>query len=168
MDKKKIGEFMKELRLEKSLTQEQLAETMSVSNRTISRWETGSNLPDIWMIIELADYYDVGLEELLNGKRKGEKMDEGLKDTVLKVAEFTNDEKIKLMKHLHIFSWIGVVSFIIFMVLEFMDLAEAGMTKNIADFCLGFSFGVLILALVYTSKYISRFSLLKKRILKSK
>lgn len=41
MDQKKIGQFLKTLRKEKSITQEGLAETLHVSNRTISRWETG-------------------------------------------------------------------------------------------------------------------------------
>ncbi len=47
MDQKKIGKFLKELRNEKQLTQEQLAAVFNVSSRTVSRWETGNNLPDI-------------------------------------------------------------------------------------------------------------------------
>lgn len=44
MDQKKIGLFLKELRKEKKITQEVLAETLNVSNRTVSRWETGGSL----------------------------------------------------------------------------------------------------------------------------
>lgn len=44
MDQQKIGGFLKELRLEKQMTQEQLAEQMGVSRRTVSRWETGGSL----------------------------------------------------------------------------------------------------------------------------
>lgn len=47
MNQIKIGSFLKELRKEKELTQEQLAEQLNVSNRSVSRWETGSTLPDI-------------------------------------------------------------------------------------------------------------------------
>lgn len=47
MDQKKIGSFIKELRKEKNLTQEQLAEKFNVSRRTVSRWETGNNMPDL-------------------------------------------------------------------------------------------------------------------------
>ena len=50
MDQIKIGIFLKELRKEKKLTQEQLAEKLNVSGRTVSRWETGSNMPDIGML----------------------------------------------------------------------------------------------------------------------
>jgi transcriptional regulator with XRE-family HTH domain len=44
MDQKKIGQFLQTLRKEKELTQEQLAEKFNVSNRTVSRWETGGSL----------------------------------------------------------------------------------------------------------------------------
>ena len=47
MDLVKIGKFIQELRKEKGLTQEQLAEQMGVARRTVSRWETGNNMPDI-------------------------------------------------------------------------------------------------------------------------
>ncbi|MDO4338366.1 MAG: helix-turn-helix transcriptional regulator [Eubacteriales bacterium] len=63
MDQTKAGSFIKELRKEKGLTQEQLAEKFSVSRRTVSRWETGSNLPDLDILIEMADYFDVDLRE---------------------------------------------------------------------------------------------------------
>ena len=51
MDQKKIGGFLKELRKERNLTQEDLAEQFNVSDRTVSRWETGSNMPDISILV---------------------------------------------------------------------------------------------------------------------
>ena len=57
MDQIKIGAFLKALRKEKHLTQEDLAEELHVSNRTISRWETGTSLPDINMLVMLSDFY---------------------------------------------------------------------------------------------------------------
>ena len=65
MDQIKIGIFLKELRKEKKLTQEQLAEKLNVSGRTVSRWETGSNMPDIGMLVEMADFFDVSIPCLL-------------------------------------------------------------------------------------------------------
>jgi DNA-binding XRE family transcriptional regulator len=53
-DQAKVGSFLKALRNEKNLTQETLAEQLGVSNRTVSRWETGSNMPDIGMVVEIA------------------------------------------------------------------------------------------------------------------
>ena len=133
MDQKKTGSFFKELRKEKGLTQEQLAEYFHVTGRTVSRWETGSNMPDLDILVEMADYYDVDLRELLDGERKDEKMNKDLEETVLKVADYSNDEKMRLMKKLHIFS------------------------------CAGISFGMLIIAVIYTSRYIFRFRESKKR-----
>ena len=74
MDQKKIGVFLKELRKEKELTQEQLAEIVQVSNRTVSRWENGNNMPDLDILIELSDFYEVELREILDGERKSENM----------------------------------------------------------------------------------------------
>lgn len=93
MDQKKIGLFLRALRKEKALTQEQLAEQFSVSSRTVSRWETGTNMPDLSVLVELADYYQVDIREILDGERKSETMDEETKETLIKVAAYAGEEK---------------------------------------------------------------------------
>ena len=98
MDTKKIGEFLKILRREKGLTQEQLAEILHVSGRTISRWETGTNMPDLSILIQMAEFYAVDVKEILDGERKGENMDKELKETLIKVADYSKLEKKKLPK----------------------------------------------------------------------
>ena len=75
MDQHKIGEFLKTLRKEKGITQEQAAEHFGVAGRTISRWETGSNMPDLSLLIEIATFYDVEVGEILDGERKSERKD---------------------------------------------------------------------------------------------
>ncbi len=52
MNQVKIGKFLKELRKQKGLTQEQIAEKFHVSNRTISRWENGNNMPDLDVLMK--------------------------------------------------------------------------------------------------------------------
>ena len=91
MNQQKIGEFLKCLRRESGLTQEQLAERFSVSSRTVSRWETGSNMPDVGMLVELADFYDVDIREIIDGERKSEIMNKETKETILKVAEYASE-----------------------------------------------------------------------------
>lgn len=91
MNQQKTGDFLKRLRKEKGLTQEQLAERFYVSSRTVSRWETGSNMPDVAILIELADFYDVDIREIIDGERKSEIMDKETKETLLKVAEYANE-----------------------------------------------------------------------------
>lgn len=168
MDQKKTGHFFQELRREKGLTQEQLAEKMNVTGRTISRWETGSNMPDLDVLMELADFYEVDIRELIDGERKSEKMDKEMEETVLKVADYSNEEKNRLMKRFHFLSWIGVLSFMISIALEEMGLADSGATGAIASFCSGLSFGILIIAVIYSSRCIGKLKAFKKRMLKWK
>ena len=87
MDQKKIGSLLRELRKEKGLTQEQLAEHFGVSNTPVSRWENGSNMPDLSLLVEIADYYDVEIREILDGERKSENMMKEEKETLLKIAD---------------------------------------------------------------------------------
>ena len=89
MDQIRIGAFLKALRKEKGLTQEQLAEKLAVSGRTVSRWETGSNMPDIGMLVVLADFYGVSIPELINGERKSENMNQETRDTAIAMAEYS-------------------------------------------------------------------------------
>ena len=78
MDAGKTGALLRALRREKGLTQEQAAERFRVSRRTVSRWETGSNLPDLTILIEMADFYELDLRELLEGERKAERDGQGI------------------------------------------------------------------------------------------
>ena len=57
MDQKKIGSLLKELRKEKGLTQEQLAEHFLVSTRSVSRWENGINMPELSLLVEIAYFH---------------------------------------------------------------------------------------------------------------
>ncbi len=98
MNPKEIGAFLKQLRNEKGITQEQLAEILGVSGRTVSRWETGTNLPDLSVLVQISEYYDVEIQEILNGERKSENMDNELKETLLKVADYNELEKRRAAK----------------------------------------------------------------------
>ncbi len=97
MDQKKVGLFLKALRKERSLTQEALAEVLNVSARTVSRWETGCNMPDISLLVELAEFYQVGISEIIDGERrteqmeKTEQMDQETRDTAVKLAAYSRN-----------------------------------------------------------------------------
>lgn len=69
MDTAKIGSFLATLRKEQGLTQEALGEQLGVTNKTISRWETGSYLPPVEMLQLLSNLYSVSINELLCGER---------------------------------------------------------------------------------------------------
>ena len=97
MDTKKIGAFLKQCRKEKNLTQEQLAEKFEVSARTVSRWETGINMPDLSILVQLAEYYDVEMRELLDGERS-QTMNKEMKETLDKVVVYEGWVKQKALK----------------------------------------------------------------------
>ena len=70
MNQVKIGSFIKQKRIEKGLTQQQLAEIMNVSQKTVSRWETGYNMPDISLLSSLSAELGVSVSSLLAGEEK--------------------------------------------------------------------------------------------------
>lgn len=161
MNQIKIGGFIKELRKERGLTQEQLAEQFNVTRRTVSRWETGSNLPDLDILIEMADYYEVELRELLDGERKSEDMNKELEETVLKVAEYSNEDKIKVTKRMHLLFISGMLAAIIYLILVLTDHAD----NFWGGLCSGFQFGIMIVGVIMTSKYAAKIRAYKMRIL---
>ncbi len=69
MTAKACGRFIADLRKEKNLTQKQLADILSVSDKAISRWETGKGFPDVTSLIALSDFFGISVNELLAGKK---------------------------------------------------------------------------------------------------
>ncbi|MGN0971813.1 MAG: helix-turn-helix transcriptional regulator [Aristaeellaceae bacterium] len=69
MDMVKIGGFLRELRQEQGLTQAQLGEELGVTGKTVSRWETGTYLPPVEMLLLLSRRYGVSINDLLAGER---------------------------------------------------------------------------------------------------
>ena len=149
MDQKKIGRFLKELRKEKDITQERLAEKIKVSGRTVSRWETGSNMPDISL---LADFYDVSISEIIDGERKSENMNEEVKETVLKLSDYTETINQKIKGRLFVLTVIAIIGMIAFVIIEFTGLDTPGSVyERVAGAGLGLDCGMLIALAMYLS-----------------
>ena len=165
MDQAKIGKFLQELRKEKGLTQEQLAEKLFVARRTVSRWETGSNLPDLDILVELADFYDVDLRELLDGERKGEDMDKETQETVLKVAEYSNAEKERTTKVVCVYFVLGIVALIANQMLYWFELDDSFAYGVLEGVTLGMALCAMIMGLLYASGYLSKVRAFKMRLL---
>lgn len=162
MNQIKIGGFLKALRIGKQLTQEQLAEVVGVSRRTVSRWETGSNLPDLDILIELADYYQVELRELLDGERKEKQVNPEVKETALKVADYSNEEKQRIVRGLHGTFILGLAA-----ALAYGVMMLNGCTDSPAgQLCLGFATGILLLGVIMTSKQAAKLRACKVRLLR--
>ena len=65
MENNYFGKTLKMLREEKNISQRQLGEDLGVVNQTVSFWETGSREPDLDMLINIAEYFDVNVDFLL-------------------------------------------------------------------------------------------------------
>lgn len=152
MDQKKTGSFLRELRKEKQLTQEQLAERFGVTSRSVSRWETGSNMPDLSILVELADFYDIDIRDIIDGERKGEDMnkEEKEKERLQLVADYAETEKNTLLMRLRIFSIVGLVSLIAGLV---MLVLGGDNNLPVYDYLVGSLIGIAIGALLVAVFY---------------
>ncbi len=97
MDTKRIGSFLQELRKQNDMTQEQLGEQLGVTNKTISRWETGNYMPPIECLKRLSDRYGISINEIIAGKRLDEESYKRESEENLAVAfEQMESNKIKI------------------------------------------------------------------------
>ena len=165
MDLQKIGTFLKELRKEKELTQEQLAETLNVSRRTVSRWETGSNVPDLDLLVEMADLYRVDLRELLNGERKNEQMNEEMKETVLQVAEYSNAEKQRSTKIVRVYFVLGILALIANALINMMEVGDTFWIGFLKGLTFALALGAMILGILYTTGAMMKIQAFKMRLI---
>ena len=152
MDQQRIGSFLKKLRKEKNLTQEQLAEQLNISGRTISRWETGTNMPDISLLVELANFYDVSIPEIIDGERKSETINEEVKETALKLSDYAESINQKIKMRLFWLTILALIGMIAFIIIEASGLDTPGsIYERIASAGLGLDFGMLIVLAMYLS-----------------
>jgi len=150
MDQKKTGEFLKSLRREKGLTQEQLGERFYVSSRTISRWETGANMPDVAMLLELADFYGVDIREIIDGERKLTVTE--TKETLLKVAEYaTEGEKQSRSKVVYVALGVCIALLICTFLFSggFTGVLYGIVPAAVCDHILALAYGVAVCLLIF-------------------
>ena len=72
MNQKRIGDFIAALRKEKGVTQQELGNSLGVTNKTVSRWETGKYMPDIAIIPDLCNFFGISINEFIYGQRIAE------------------------------------------------------------------------------------------------
>ena len=70
MNQEEIGKFIKDIRIKNKLTQESFAESLHVTAQAVSKWETGKSIPDISLLKEISQKYNVEIDEILNGQKK--------------------------------------------------------------------------------------------------
>lgn len=164
MEQQKVGRFLKELRKEKNLTQEQLAERLNVTGRTVSRWETGSNMPDISILVELADFYEVTIPEIIDGERKGKNMNEEVKEAALKVAEYSNAEKKKQARIVLVYFILGIIGLVAHWTMDLVELPETFIVGVIEGSSIGIGIGAMLLGMLYVTGVLSKIAAVKSRL----
>lgn len=73
MNQEKIGNFIKEIRVKNNLTQKELADKLGVTYQAVSKWENGKNIPDISILKEISNIFNVDIDEIINGEIKEKK-----------------------------------------------------------------------------------------------
>lgn len=119
IDRTKIGDFLRALRNEKGMTQEDLAEKFGVSSRSVSRWENGNTMPELGLLVELAVFYDVDIKEMIEGERKSESMEKDVVETLTKAADYAKEEKKHAIKAKTLIASVGtllVISVVVLLV----------------------------------------------------
>lgn len=101
MDKEKMGLFIAELRKEKGLTQEELAQQFYVDRATISKWEKGYYIPTPEMLLELSNFFGITVNEILLGEKKSETNQDEVNKVTVEILK-NRDQKIKKI------SWVSV------------------------------------------------------------
>ena len=137
MNQLTTGKFISKKRKEKNLTQEQLAEKLGVSNKTISKWETGKCMPDYGIVKELCEELEITIAELMDGEEAEEKSvraydDEQIMDLLRRTQEL---EKQKNLLY-------GILLIVMGIALQALSHTFGG--TNVKDFFSGLLLGVSI------------------------
>lgn len=130
MDTVKIGKFLKELRKEHELTQEQLGEKIGVTNKTISRWENGNYLPPAESLIMLSDIYSVSINEILSGQKLSiDEFSDAAEDNLKDALELSEQLCKSSERTLHIM-W-GVSTILTLLILFLLPTEELAFGKSL-------------------------------------
>ena len=99
MNQEKIGKFIAEIRKEKKLTQQELAEKLGVTDKSVGNWENGRNMPDLSLFKPLCDILGITINELLSGEKiKKEKYQEKFEENIINTIDYST-KKINLVKN---------------------------------------------------------------------
>lgn len=116
IDKEKFGAFVATLRKEKGLTQKELAERLFISDKAVSKWETGASIPDTALLMPLADVLGVTVTELLMSRRMdaNTSIDQtGVEEVVLTAISYSGGEQQKSFKKEKKWSYLFLISLLI-------------------------------------------------------
>lgn len=146
MDNKKIGLFIAEKRKNQNLTQKQLADKIGVTDKAVSRWETGKGMPEVSLLQPLSKALGVSLCELLNGEAVEQNDNSKITDEIIVDTLKTANEKNKIVKVL-----VAVLAFVLLAaVLVIVGFAVGGLKEKTAQtFDVSYSFKALLVTIIF-------------------
>ena len=130
MNQEKIGKFIFELRKEKSMTQQELADKLGVTDRAISHWENGRRLPDYSLLKDISNELDISINELLAGERLTEKdLKQKADENIIKFTELVSFKSMK-------YGIVGMCFFFILLILisSYKDINPAPLVSLICAY----------------------------------
>ena len=157
MNQEKIGKFIAQCRKEKKMTQSELAEKLNVTDRSVSNWENGRNMPDLSLFKPICDELGVTINELLSGERlKKEKYQEKFEENIINTIDYST-RKINFVRNN-----LGIVLVIIGILLSF-----TAMTMFVSESSWGSIYSVLgsIISLIGVSKLTKKYKYSKRLII---
>ncbi len=150
MTAQQCGKFISELRKEEGLTQKELADILNVSDKAISRWETGKGFPDVSSLVALSEHFNITVNELLAGEKvEPEKLSELAEKNILKAFEQNEHNKKRGLVQTIIAVICLVVIFIpptIAIAEEIISLKPVIGSETIYGFIIQFMVAVLLVA----------------------
>ena len=137
MDQEKIGKFILELRKDKKMTQQELADKIGVTDRAISKWENGRGMPDISLMKPLCEILDITLNELISGEKIDKKEYQKKSDeNIFKTIKYTNKKTNFFIKFL-----ICLISVFLILILMFIiDVRKMNQNEEVVFSTWGFDY----------------------------
>ena len=130
MNKQKIGDFIKEKRKEKELTQKELAEKLEITDRAISKWERGISCPDISLLKDLCKILEIDINELLSGKELNKVTKEDSEDILVETVKTYTDIEKKKNKKLLIFTIILLIFYVFLVIAMYLTYNQVNKTDG--------------------------------------
>ena len=124
MDQIKIGRFIASCRKEQGMTQAALAEKLGISDRAVSKWETGRSMPDSGIMLELCDLLKINVNELLSGERiMAEFYDKQAEETLLAMRQELEQKNKQMLQMEYMFGIPATVTiFVMIFVVSFVEM----------------------------------------------
>ena len=135
MEQEKIGRFIQECRKEKKLTQNELAEKLNITNKAVSKWETGRGMPDASILLELSKILDVTVNELLSGEKlQVNEYKVKAEENIIAIAK-ENDKSKKIIKKVIISCMLVVIFVFTILFIKYFKLVwDSNINRRLEEF----------------------------------